>query len=77
MSWLNQLLTGRDNQSHDIGRWSWVVSILTVIGAAISNMVHAGVIDLMQLSGALAAVAGAHGVAIMAKKDTEPTGTDK
>ena len=47
MGWLNQLLTGRDNQSHDIGRWSWVVSILTVIGAAISNMVHAGVIDLM------------------------------
>jgi len=76
MGWLNQLLTGRDNQSHDIGRWSWVVSLLTVIGAAISNMVHAGVIDLIQLSGALSAVAGAHGVAIMAKKETEP-GADK
>ena len=76
MGWITQLLTGKDNETHDIGRWSWVVSTLTVVAASVANLVHQGAVDLMQLAGALSAVAGAHGVSIMAKKDTEP-GADK
>ena len=72
MIWLRQLVTGIDNRTHDIGRWSWLASMLTVIGAAISNIYHTGAIDLLQLAGALGAVAGAHGISIMAKGSTEP-----
>lgn len=80
MNLINQLLTGKDNTTHDIGRWSWLVSLLAVIGTTAFNLAHGAVVDLMQLAGALGAVAGAHGVSIMAKSSTEPaapTETDK
>lgn len=67
-----QLVTGKDNQTHDIGRWSWLVSLLSVVGAAISNAAHGLAVDLVSLATALGAVAGAHGISIMAKRDTEP-----
>ena len=72
MNWLSQMLTGKDNATQDIGRWSWMVSLLAVVGTAAANLVHGVAVDLVQLATALGAVAGAHGVSIMAKKDTEP-----
>lgn len=67
------LFTGKDNQTHDLGRVSWAGSLAATIGGAIWNAVHAGVVDLAQLSQAIAVVVGAHGAALWAKKDTEPT----
>lgn len=69
---LLQLITGKDNQTHDLGRWSWVVSTLSVIAAAGLNWWHNTVIDVAALAQALGTVAGAHGLALWAKKDTEP-----
>ena len=66
------LLTGKDGQTHDLGRWSWAGSFVSVAAAAVWNALHGAVVDLMQLAAALGAVAGAHGVALFAKKDTEP-----
>lgn len=72
MNWLKQLVTGKDNQTHDLGRWSWVISMTVIIGHSINNVIQSGSIDLVQLATALSTIAGAHGLALFAKKDTEP-----
>lgn len=72
MRCLTQLVTGKDNQTHDLGRWSWVVSMATVVAAAGWNASHGALIDLQNLATALGLVAGAHGGALWAKANTEP-----
>jgi hypothetical protein len=72
MNILTQLLTGADGQTHDLGRWSWAGSFVGVVAAAGANWWHGAAIDLMALAQAFAVVAAAHGVALFAKKDTEP-----
>lgn len=73
MNLLRQLFTGKDGVTHDLGRWSWAGSWLAIVAAAGANWWHGAVIDLVSLGGALCAVAGAHGAALWAKRDTEPT----
>lgn len=70
--WVRQLLTGKDNQTHDLARWSWVSTTLAAIGGAIYNAIHAGVVNLTDFAQAIGIITGAHGAAIWAKKDTEP-----
>ncbi len=72
LEFLRQLTTGKDNTTHDLGRWSWIVSVASILGASGMNWWHNAVIDIAQLAQALATVAGAHGLALWAKKDTEP-----
>jgi hypothetical protein len=72
MKLLRDLFTGRDGQTHDLGRWSWAGSFLAVVAAAAGNWWHGVAIDVVALGTALAAVAGAHGAALWAKKETEP-----
>ena len=72
MNWLKQLVTGKDNTTHDLGRWSWVICMVTVIGHSIWQEFKSVPMDLVQLATALSAVAASHGVAIMAKQGTEP-----
>lgn len=69
---LLQLITGKDNTTLDLGRCSWVASMIAVIAAAGLNWWHHEVIDVAALAQALGTVAGAHGLALWAKKDTEP-----
>lgn len=73
MSILNDLLTGKDGETHDLGRWSWAISLGAVIAAGLHTAWH-GVIDLVAFGTSIAAVVGAHGVALGLKKDTEPGG---
>lgn len=72
MTILRDLFTGIDGLSHDLGRWSWAGSWAGVTGAAVANWLHGGVIDVQGLAMAYGVVAGAHGAALWAKKDTEP-----
>jgi hypothetical protein len=72
MKWLRDLMTGVDGVTHDLGRWSWAGSWAAVVSAAGANWWHGAAIDLMQLGGALCAVATAHGAALFMKRDTEP-----
>lgn len=69
---IKQLLTGRDGETHDLGRWSWAGSFTAVIAATVGNWLHGALIDVQALAIALGTVAGAHGAALLAKKDTEP-----
>ena len=72
MGILNDLMTGKDNETQDLGKWSWVVSMAAVISAAGANWWHNIAIDLTALGTALGVVAGAHGAALWAKRNTEP-----
>jgi len=68
---LKQLLTGKDNQTYDIGRVSWMLGIVSVIAIAFYEVMHSSV-SLRELAESLGIVSSASGVSIMAKKDTEP-----
>ena len=69
---LKQLLTGKDNQTHDIARWSWMLGFIAVICIAIYEVMQARQVSLLELAEALGVVSGASGASVMMKKDTEP-----
>jgi len=71
-NWLKDLVTGADGQTHDIGRWSWLVSLGSVIIAGVHIVWAKGALDLVAFGQSIACVVGAHGAALWAKKDTEP-----
>ena len=72
MKYFDQLLTGKDNQTHDIGRWSWALSFLVLVIVALWEVVHANAVSLRELAESLGLISGAHSASIWAKKDTEP-----
>lgn len=76
MGILRHLLTGRDNQTHDLGRWSWLICTLSVLAHDAYQLYKGTVVDVKDLGVALCAVAAAHGLAIGAKAKTEPGGAD-
>ena len=70
---LRQLLTGRDNVTHDIARWSWALCIASLIASAGLNAYFGRpVIDLIALATAEGLVVAAHSAALKIKADTEP-----
>lgn len=70
---LRQILTGRDNATQDVARWSWVFCILSLIVAAgLNAYVGHPVIDLIALATAEGLVVAAHSAALKIKADTEP-----
>ena len=69
---LNDLLTGQDGKTHDIGRWSWMLSLLATMFGAGYEMVYNNAPILKDFAEAVGIIAGAHGAAVMLKKDTEP-----
>lgn len=73
---IKDIFTGRDNETHDVARYSWTVSITATIALAIWSAIHNGVVDLAAFGTAVAAIVGAHGAALWAKRDTEPKAKD-
>jgi hypothetical protein len=73
---LLHMVTGKDNETHDIARWSWVLSLLTVIIVTAWNTIHQGTCSMTEFAQAVGMIAAAHGVAIYAKKDTEPSSSE-
>jgi len=67
MSIFTHLLTGRDNTTHDIARWAWMLGFLLVGGAAI-YLIYAGKeISLTELAGALGIVSGSGAASVAGK----------
>jgi len=65
-------MCGKDNKTHDLGRWSWLFCMVSIVVGSIFNAVHTGIVDIEKLYMGLAAVVGAHGMALWAKQNTEP-----
>ena len=68
---LKHILTGRDNQTYDIGRVTWMLGFVAIIVLAFYEVMHSNV-SLRELAEALGIVSGAGGASIMMKKDSEP-----
>jgi hypothetical protein len=72
MDWIKHILTGKDGETHDVARHSWVWTTLAIIAGGAWNAVHSGAVDLMQFAQAIGINTAAHGGAIFAKAKTEP-----
>lgn len=71
---IQELLTGKDGKTHDIARWSWMISLFAVIGFVVYEFVLGkAVVSLREFAESVGIIAGAHGAAVWAKKDAEPT----
>jgi len=69
---LREILTGIDGQSHDLGRYSWLGSFLSVTGIALWQELRGQHVDLMVLATAQGAIAASHSAALFIKRSTEP-----
>jgi hypothetical protein len=69
---INDLLTGKDNQTHDLGRWTWLIGFFAVIMIAIYEVMQSKAINLTELASALGIVSGAGGASVMMKSNSEP-----
>ncbi len=69
---LRELLTGIDGQSHDLGRYSWLGSFLSITAIAFWQQATGHPVDLMVLASAHGACAAAHSAALFMKRATEP-----
>lgn len=68
---LKHLLTGKDNQTYDIGRVTWLLGFVAIIVIACYEVMHAS-ISLRELAEALGIVSGAGGASVMMKREAEP-----
>jgi hypothetical protein len=75
-SLFNQLLTGKDNKTHDIARWSWLTTTLVIIGGSFWNAYHTTAFSITEFAQAIGVIAGAHGAAVLMKKDSEPSSVE-
>jgi hypothetical protein len=73
MNIFTHLLTGKDNQTYDIARVAWMVSLLAVLCVAGYQVVMHGAVSLRELAESLGIVSASGGASVWAKKDTEPT----
>ena len=68
---LKQLLTGKDNTTYDIGRVTWLISMVAVIALAAYEVTHA-TISIRELAESLGIVSAAGGASVAMKGKTEP-----
>ena len=68
---IQQLLTGKDNQTYDLGRVSWLVGMLAVIGLAFYEVMH-NTVSLRELAESLGIVSAANGASVAMKQNAEP-----
>ena len=68
---LRQLLTGKDNQTYDIARVSWMVGMIAVIALAAYEVMH-NTVSLRELAESLGIVSAAGGASVGMKGKTEP-----
>jgi hypothetical protein len=68
---LRQLLTGKDNNTYDIGRVTWLISLIAVIALAFYEVMH-NTVSIRELAESLGIVSAAGGASVAMKSKTEP-----
>jgi len=62
------ILTGKDNQTHDIAKWAWMLGFLLVGFSAIYLIYTGKEISLTELAGALGIISGSGAASVAAKQ---------
>jgi len=68
---LKQLLTGKDNNTYDIGRVTWLISLVAIIALAFYEVMH-NTVSIRELAESLGIVSAAGGASVAMKSKTEP-----
>jgi hypothetical protein len=68
----SDLITGKDNTTLDIARVSWLTTTAFLMFGWAYQALHNNVVVLMDFAQSIGIITGAHGAAVMLKKDTEP-----
>ena len=68
---LKQLLTGKDNNTYDIGRVTWLISLVAIIGLAFYEVLH-NTVSIRELAESFGIVSAAGGASVAMKSKTEP-----
>ena len=68
---LRQLLTGKDNVTYDIGRVTWLISLVAIITLAFYEVMH-NTVSIRELAESLGIVSAAGGASVAMKSKTEP-----
>jgi hypothetical protein len=63
-----QILTGKDNQTHCIARWAWMLGFLLVGLSAIYLIYSGKEISLTELAGALGIISGSGAASVAGKQ---------
>lgn len=70
---LNQILTGKDNQTHDFVRWLGVLVVPTALCLTVYGVVWKGYpFDLEKFGAGMGYVFGSLGICLKLKESTEP-----
>ena len=72
MSIITQLLTGRDNTTHDLGRYIAAASATTGLGLQVYSVWRGQVFDMQAFGLGVGALAAGLGAMLKLKADTEP-----
>jgi hypothetical protein len=65
---LKHILTGKDNSTHDIAKWAWMLGFF-LVGASAIYLIYAGKdISLTELAGALGIVSGSGAASVAGKQ---------
>ena len=73
MTVLNQILTGKDNQTHDLGRWLGAAGGSTGIALTVYDVViNHHEFDMLKFGLGMAALATGVGAMLKLKAETEP-----
>jgi hypothetical protein len=67
-----QLLTGKDNKTHDLGKWSWAICLAACLALAYWHERQKVRVTLQELSISLTTIAAGHAAALGLKSKTEP-----
>ena len=68
---VKQLLTGKDNTTYDIGRVTWLISMIAIIALAAYEVMH-NTVSIRELAESLGIVSAAGGASVGMKSKTEP-----
>ena len=61
------ILTGKDNNTHDIAKWAWMLGFL-LVGCSAIYLIYTGKdISLTELAGALGIISGSGAASVAAK----------
>jgi hypothetical protein len=65
---LKHILTGKDNQTHDIARWAWFGGFFLVSCTALYQIYLGHSISLTEIAGALGIVSGSGAASVAGKQ---------